>query len=79
MRLMAQRLNTSQDQCYVPGRAAQRTESVVKPLALLPKQSTCVCYDQLDALAVAELPNAQLFLQTGGGQHNHLHREGKNK
>lgn len=46
---------------------------------LLPEQAARVCYYQLDALAVAELPNAQLLLQTGGGQHNHLHREGEGK
>lgn len=38
----------------------------------LPKQTTCVCNDQLDSFAVAELPDMLLLVQSRVRQHYHL-------
>lgn len=39
---------------------------------ILPKQTTCVCDDQLYSFAVAELSDVLLLIQSGVGQHYYL-------
>lgn len=54
------------------GRWLQRKEEMRE--FLLPKQSLGISHYQLDVLTMAEITNAQLFLQGTVGENHHLQR-----